>query len=310
MIRLAHLSDIHITATPLGWQPKDWFSKRLTSWFNHRCLGRGHRFCQAEEVLTLLMRDVKERGVEHILFSGDATALGFENELRRAAELLEVNARSGLAVPGNHDYLTKGAERSGLFERVFAPWQTGLRPAGVHYPPLTTHPVDETYPFAQRLGPAWVIAVNSAVGNFLAFDASGRVGQAQRDRLRRLLAELSPGPRILVTHYPVCLSDGRRGEKTFRGLHDLSEVVKIAAAGGVSVWLHGHRHHAFVLAHCDLAPFPVICVGSATQTNRWSYNECTVEESQLLVSRRSFNPVEKRFGESASFKIPFATCIF
>ena len=42
-------------------------------------------------------------GVEHILFSGDATALGFESEMRLAAELLEVDRRPGLAVPGNHD---------------------------------------------------------------------------------------------------------------------------------------------------------------------------------------------------------------
>src|ERR1700677_4826866 len=268
MIRLAHLSDIHITTAVLDWRLGDWFSKRFTSWVNLRAMGRGRRFRQAEEVLSILVQDLKQRGAEHVLFSGDATALGFESEMRRAAELLEVGQRPGLAVPGNHDYLTKGAARSGLFERIFAPWQTGQH-AGDRQPAT----LEETYPFAQRIGPAWVIGVNSAVGNFLAWDASGSVGKTQCERLQQLLAELSPGPRLLVTHYPVYLSDGRHGEKSFRGLRDLPEVVRIAAEGGVSAWLHGHRHHAFVLPNCDLAPFPVVCVGSATQTRRWFSNE-------------------------------------
>src|SRR5579862_1462822 len=39
MIRLAHFSDIHVSTSPLGWQLNDWFSKRLTSWLNHRAFG-------------------------------------------------------------------------------------------------------------------------------------------------------------------------------------------------------------------------------------------------------------------------------
>ena len=76
------------------------------------------------------MADLHRHPPDRVVFSGDATALGFEAEFVRAAALLGVagpDRLSGLAVPGNHDYYTPGVEASGLFERYFAPWQTGER---------------------------------------------------------------------------------------------------------------------------------------------------------------------------------------
>src|SRR5262249_47472150 len=137
MIRLAHLSDIHITASPLGWQWHDWFSKRYLGWINFRWLGRGFRFCPADEILGVLMAELKERKLDRVVFSGDATALGYEVEFRRAAQLLgltEGQVLPGLAVPGNHDYYTRAVQASGLFERYFAPWLMGERVDQAVYP--------------------------------------------------------------------------------------------------------------------------------------------------------------------------------
>lgn len=288
MVRFAHLSDIHVTVWPLVWRRHDWFSKHLTSWINLRFLGRRHRFNRADEVLTILMRNLRQRGVEHVIFSGDATALGFDEEIRRAAELLEVNQRPGLAVPGNHDYCTKPAARSGNFERHFAAWQTGQR-------------CDAHYPFAQRVGPVWLVGVNSATGNVSPTNASGCVGLEQCARLERLLAQLSPGPRLLVTHHPVCLANGRP-EKRYHGLRDLNRVVQAASNGNVNVWLHGHRHSPYMLFRNELAPFPSICAGSATQTGLWSYFEYTVDEQRLQGVRRCFDPGENRFREQETIE--------
>src|SRR5712691_5992830 len=106
MIRLAHFSDIHLSSPRLDWKLQDWFSKRLTSWMNHALFGRAHGFDLADDVVARLLGELLERGVDHLVFSGDATALGFESEVRRAAELLRVGQTPipGLAVPGNHDY--------------------------------------------------------------------------------------------------------------------------------------------------------------------------------------------------------------
>src|SRR5207302_1718837 len=121
---------------------------------------------------------------DRLVFSGDATALGFEAEVARAAQLLSLgNGRHlpGLAVPGNHDYQTRSAARSGAFERYFAPWQQGQRVDGT------------AYPFAQRAGTVWLVAVNTSVPNRWFWDARGDIDPPQLERLGRLFGQLSPG---------------------------------------------------------------------------------------------------------------------
>jgi 3',5'-cyclic AMP phosphodiesterase CpdA len=292
-VRLAHLSDIHITARPLGWQRGDWFSKRLAAWLNLRCLGRGFRFRRADQVLRALAAELRQRRPDRIVFSGDATALGFEAELARAAALLGVSGDepfAGLAVPGNHDYCTYHAATSGHFERHFAPWLAGERIDG------------HVYPFAQRVGPVWLVAVNSSTANRWAWDASGGVGREQLDRLERLLGRLEGGPRILVTHYPVCVASGRP-ERRSHGLRDLADLIAVAEHGGIGLWLHGHRHTWYCHAPVPSASFPAICAGSATQSGLWSYGEYTISGPRLRAVRRRFDPRAGRFHDQESFEL-------
>jgi 3',5'-cyclic AMP phosphodiesterase CpdA len=291
-VRLAHVSDVHVQARS-AWRTRDWLSKRLTSWVNLRVLGRGKRFAHAERVLGALREDLRQRGTHHILFSGDATALGFEEEMARAAQLLRVGEPGGppgLAVPGNHDYLTAAAKAGGHFERHFAAWLAGERVEGA------------TYPFAQRVGPAWVVAVNSATANWWPTDASGRVGAEQLGRLEALLRRLEGGPRILVTHYPVRRAGGEP-EDRHHGLRDLEDLVAVAARGGVGLWLHGHRHDPYHHLGLEGVPFPVICAGSTTQRGRWSYGEYTLTGRRLRAVRRVYEEKSGGFREGQAFEV-------
>ncbi len=295
-VRLAHFSDIHITAAPLGWELRDWFNKRLPGWVNFRWLGRARRFRAADRVLGVLADELRARNPDRIVFTGDATAMGFEPEFARAARLLRVGEPGmphGLAVPGNHDYYTRASSKLGQFERFFAPWQTGERVDGA------------IYPFAQRVGQAWLVAVNSCTGNRWPWDAGGLVEPEQLARLRQLLARLDGGPRILVTHYPICVASGRR-ERRSHGLRNLADLIAVATAGGVGLWLHGHRHSAYYLQRAGVAPFPVICVGSATQTGYWSYNEYTINGWDIRVARRLFDPIPFAFIERETFTVEIA----
>src|SRR5207253_1521331 len=86
-IRLAHISDIHVGARS-RWRADDWFNKRLFAWLNLRLLGRGRRFRHTDTVLTALVEELQQRRPDRVVFSGDATALGFEEEIARAATLL------------------------------------------------------------------------------------------------------------------------------------------------------------------------------------------------------------------------------
>jgi 3',5'-cyclic AMP phosphodiesterase CpdA len=293
-VRLAHLSDIHLTAEEPRWSVRDWFTRRLAGWFNLRWLGRAHRFRRAEEVLTVLAAELRsDRKPDHVIFSGDATALGFPEEMERAAAILGVGdstVPAALAVPGNHDYYTAGVAASGLFERCFGPWQAGERLDGA------------AYPFAQRVGDAWLVGVNSSVGNSWPWDATGRVGTAQLDRLQRLLQQLGPGPRLLVTHYPACRANGEPETPAHR-LRDAKELLAVAEHGGVAVWLHGHQHRPYCVKDTGLASFPIICAGSATQYGIWGYNEYTLEGALLHVNRRAFDPQTKAFAEAETFDV-------
>src|SRR5947209_3945094 len=89
-IRLAHLSDVHVTTRQLGWRTRDWFSKRVTGWINLRCLGRGKNFRHSERILDVLVPELCKRQPDRVIFSGDATALGFEAEFVRAVRALGV----------------------------------------------------------------------------------------------------------------------------------------------------------------------------------------------------------------------------
>lgn len=289
-VRLVHISDVHVSA-PARWRARDWASKRLTGWLHWR-LGRGRQFGQADTILTALARHLQQAPPDVVVFSGDATVLGFAEELTRAAELLGVahsEPWSGFAVPGNHDYYTPAAAASGLFERAFAPWQEGERIDGA------------IYPFARRVGHVWLVGVNSCTGNRWPHDAGGAVGRAQLDRLERLLLQLPPGPRLLVTHYPFALAGGQP-ETPWHGLRDVADLGAVARAGGVSLWLHGHRHHAYRLSSAAGRPCAVLCAGSLTQEGCLAFGEYVIEGRELRAVRQQFSPAEGCFFPEEAFE--------
>jgi 3',5'-cyclic AMP phosphodiesterase CpdA len=293
-IRLAHFSDIHVQSERCSWRVRDWFNKRMSAWINLRLLGRGRHFRLTDRVLASLTAELRTRGFHRLLFSGDATAMGFEEEVARAAELLGVGRAEdlppGLAVPGNHDYCTHHAMLAGHFERHFAPWLEGERVG------------DAVYPFAQRVGPAWLVAVNSSTANRWPTDARGRVGTEQLARLETLLARLEGGPRILVTHYPVRLASGHP-EHRGHGLRDLDDLLAVARRGGIGLWLHGHRHDAYHHPVSDFAPFPVICAGSATQHAFWSYKDYTLTGRRLRAVQRVYDEQAECFRDARTFEV-------
>jgi len=292
-VKLCHFSDIHLTAKPMGWSARDVMGKRVTGWFNLTALGRGSRFKHAPTIADVLKRDFATRGFDHLVFSGDATMLGFESEMKLAANALGVGDATlppAITVPGNHDVYIGRAEKKRVFESAFAPWQQGQRVG------------DSFYPFARKVGHVWLIAVNSARANFWPTDASGRVGEPQLARLRELTATLDPGPRIVVSHYPI-MSPSRKAEPRFHRLRDWNRVRDVAAECGVSLWLHGHIHGWYVLPAGGELPFATICVGSTTQTRRWGYHEYTIDGGKLSALRRVYDLAAGTFVDADRFEL-------
>ena len=186
---------------------------------------------------------------------------------------------------------------------------SGMRLAGHRFPRCRSNTTRRSSRIGRcRSRCCWLIGVNSCTGNRWAWDAAGSVGPAQLERLARLLGSLTQEPRILITHYPVGLADGRRERKT-HGLRDLDALVKVAAEGGVCLWLHGHRHHTYQLVTTDLAPFPVVCSGSATQTGCWSYGEYGLDLQKLHGQQRVYDLQAGCFRDGARFELNLPTPI-
>ena len=292
-VRLAHFSDIHLTAKPLGWRVRDAFSKRPTGWANLVVFGRRTKFAHANDVTAALRREFAARGFDQLVFSGDATTMGFPAEMTESAQRLGVGDPTlppGIAVPGNHDVYVGRSARDRLFEEAFAPWQRGRRIG------------DEHYPFAQKIGHVWLIGLNSSTPNLLVWDGRGRVGKVQLARFRELCATLDPGPRIVVSHYPLLMED-HKPESFWHRLRDWAPARDAAAECGVSLWLHGHRHRWYVLPPAANLPFPTICTGSSTQTGRWGYHDYTIDGWHLTGARRVYDEVSKSFVDSDTFEL-------
>jgi 3',5'-cyclic AMP phosphodiesterase CpdA len=294
MIKLAHFSDVHLTTPALGWRVRDLFGKRASGWVNVQMFGRGHRFRFANVVVESLLREFHARPFDHLVFSGDATTMAFESEMTEAAHRLGVwdaTLPPCIAVPGNHDLYTYGAVRKRVFEFAFSAWQQGER----------ADP-DHTYPFAKKVGHVWLIALNSATANFWPWDATGKVGAAQLDRLRALCEKLDAGPRIVVSHYPL-LTRARKPEAKWHRLKDWRETRDAVAACGVSLWLHGHKHAWYILpAGADL-PFHCVNVGSSAQEKLWGYHEYSIDGEKLSGLRRVYDPAEDRFADGEAFEL-------
>jgi 3',5'-cyclic AMP phosphodiesterase CpdA len=290
MLRLIHFSDIHLFQSRARWKARDLFSKRVTGYVNSRYMPRSKEFKQAAHVLHRLVEDAYSRQPDLIIFSGDATTLGVEEEFAHAAELLQVGKDStppALAVPGNHDYYTTSSVKQGLFERHFAPWQQGER-------------IDDSiYPFAQTLGHLFIVGVNSCQWNRWSWDSTGRVGIDQLLRLERLLASDAARERIkiMVTHYPLALANGKP-ERRHRRLRDLHDLLAVAQRHGVQLWLHGHRHKAYVVPAQPDRPVAALCVGSGTMHDHWSYGEYLFQGEELTVRQYTYQPDAGRFAQT------------
>ncbi|MBY0456345.1 MAG: hypothetical protein K2V38_03300, partial [Gemmataceae bacterium] len=93
-------------------------------------------------------------------------------------------------------------------------------------------------------------------------------------------------------------------EPRWHRLRDWQTARDVAAECGVSLWLHGHRHRWYVLPPAPNLPFPTICAGSSTQTNRWGYHEYAIDGWHLTGLRRVFEPAAGDFRDAERFELP------
>ena len=216
MIRLVHLTDLHMT------KPKS-FARFL----GKRCLGylsweRNRRFIHRRSILDLVSSAVIKERPNLLAVTGDLVQLGLPEEIEEAADWLREMAEftNVFVVPGNHDVYSASSVK--LMEDVWRPYTR----------------LDAAYfPTKVVMDSIVVIGLSSATPTPF-WSAAGEITQLQLDRLKQLLLQFQGKFVCVLIHHPIT-SSGISVRKQLKNYHQLE---KMFSEYQVDLVLHGHMH--------------------------------------------------------------------
>jgi len=254
MIRVAHLSDLHATPARAGLRAL--LGKRFFGWLSWQVR---RRHAHQPSVLAALVEDLHREAPDQIVVTGDLTNVAGEEEFPAARDWLErIGPPERVSiVPGNHDaYVPVACEKGvGLWRDYIESDDggQGLARRGM-------------YPALRVRGELAVVGVSTAVPTPL-FQAGGRVGAEQLERLGELLARLGGlglFRMVLIHHPPEAGVVSRRRE-----LRDGASVREVLARAGAELVLHGHMHRTRLgSVPGPSGPIPVVGARSASDVGR------------------------------------------
>ena len=284
-MKIAHFSDIHITASSSAIPWRAMLSKRIVGWLNLQMLGRKKDFREAGRITEALVDDLQEVEADHILFTGDLTGLALDSEFKEAHRLLEplLGVPGITGIPGNHDFYVSDAVRAGTYDLLFGPWEQ----SDLENPP----------PIVRLLGDdvALIVLRDSRVNAF--HDSSGLVGSEQLGRLEEVLADpaLEGRRKLLALHYGPRQGTGAL-DGPYHGLRDAEQLLSTAQGGKVELLLHGHLHNRFVLPTGDHTPITIANPGSATHSRyERAYHIIEIDSEGIELSARHYDASSKSF---------------
>ncbi|MGI5863327.1 MAG: metallophosphoesterase family protein [Myxococcales bacterium] len=275
-MRLIHLSDVHIQLdySQVPWRRLGW--RRALAQVELRVLGRAARFERGVEVLRQIARDADALGADHVLLSGDLTALATHEEFRRAREALGLLADdpSRLSIiPGNHDRYTAHSMRSRRFEQHFG---------NLLKSDLPQHCGPDGYPYVRLVGSELaVIGLDSTHLAPLPGLAFGRIGFGQLRRLAAILEDPAlrdRGIAVLVHHAPLHRWGG--ADSITHGLWDARWLLRALAGRSCSVH-HGHIHERYWHRATDRHPH---LFGAGASTMRGDEGYWIIEMERGCIS--------------------------
>ncbi len=238
--RIAHLSDLHVGSN--GTNPT------------------------ALECFLWWIEELQQISVDALVISGDLVDCSEDlSSLQAIRKALEGSQIDWHVVPGNHDVPSEPGTASS-FAAVFGRFPKVKRSGFVEFILLDSN---AGIPFTERGTYDRVIA---PTGLFGACITDGRVGRQQLAECDAGLAPERPAHRILVLHHhlvhqqaePLCGPLRDDFARTMRALQDAAAVLEWAAARGVSMVLHGHKHLA-MRAGVHRGGIAVLGGGSSTQ---------------------------------------------
>ncbi len=227
MLRLAHLSDVHLGPLPAV-SYRELASKRITGYINWQ---RNRKANLHDQVIGLILDDLKAQTPDHIAVTGDLVNLALDAELDFARQWLDGlgPGEDVSVVPGNHDAYVPGALNKAC--KAWGRWMWGdnaVRPV-----------LPGGFPYLRVRGTTAIIGVSSARAT-APFMASGYFGRTQAQRLGTMLDEArSRGLcRVILIHHPPV----RGAAAQHKRLYGIGRFAKVMRRHGAELVLHGHTH--------------------------------------------------------------------
>ncbi len=234
-MRIVHVSDLH---HQLDWRRRSWASsgwRGVPGRLELHAFGRWERFAFAERTWNGILEDIEVLEADHVILTGDLTAMGDEEEFLAVEPSLRHLLRAGRVtiIPGNHDRYTDGSAARG-FERVFKAELTSVMPE---------YADARGYPFVKFVGAdVALIGLDSTRVPGWAQYFVGRLGKAQLAALTRILAD----PRLegktvhVLAHHGPLSPDGKRDWRE-SALIDAPALLDVLRDRAV-LFHHGHSH--------------------------------------------------------------------
>jgi 3',5'-cyclic AMP phosphodiesterase CpdA len=282
MIRIAHVSDLHVLSRTAAHWRSIVFNKRVTGYAN-LVLRRG-RVHRRDYLLSVLAAAAEQS--DHLVVTGDITNLSLEHEYEQACRLLsDVARRTEVTVmPGNHDIYLPSTHEGRRFAHHFAPFLAS------DLPELARDLQAGPFPCVKLRGPVAFIALSSAVPR-PPFVAAGYVGRPQLQALEQVLghpAVRRRTPIVLIHHPPV---DARPRLVQLRdGLVDGAALRNVLAPLTHGVVLFGHLHvRRRCTLHTPSGTLDVVAASGAALSHadaaaRAGFNLYVVDDGGRLVS--------------------------
>ncbi|MGC4117509.1 MAG: metallophosphoesterase [Myxococcales bacterium] len=263
-MRIVHLSDVHVQIDYRRLPLRRYGWRRSVAQLEWVGLGRARRFENALTVLQQIVREILELAPDHVLLTGDLTALAVEEEFACARKALDPIWRPELLtlIPGNHDRYTAHATKERRFERHFGDLLRSDLPA---------YAGPRGYPFVRLVGQELaVVGLDSTRLAPLPGLSFGTIGRDQLRALSRIVDDPAVRERrlaVMVHHAP--LRESGRPDRVTHGLLDGQELLRMLAGRKASVH-HGHVHHRYWHPATETRP-DVFDAGSATEGGHEGY---------------------------------------
>ncbi len=259
-MKIAHLSDIHFFRYNLSL--KNFFSKELLGTLNHFAnrsqLKNGCNLIQLPFFL-------KEKGVTHVVITGDFTTTSNIKEYTAAKEFIDHLEHQGFKiffVPGNHDkYTQKSAQSNAFYKYLKAPKE--MQEKGFVYEEFGE-------------GYHWI-----GLDTTLATPLLSSQGLFSCDLEKRLISLLDSidktQPLIVVNHFPV------RSRKAMPKRHQMIRYPCLKQIlekyPNIKLYLFGHTH----LSEIFLGRPILLNGGSLTLTKGGSFHLLELQKNQITI---------------------------